>query len=75
MAKSDLVRLMIRLFGDPELFEQIRKSGWESLQAGLTQEEVDLLNTRDPEKLKKYLGADSTKILTVLHWLPNKEDK
>jgi hypothetical protein len=74
MAKSDLVNLMLRLFGDPALFEQVRKDGWASLQPGLTQEEIDLLEARDPDKLKAYLGADSAKILTILHWLPKKED-
>lgn len=75
MARSDLVNLMIRLFGDPALFEQVRKDGWGSLQAGLTQEEIDLLEARDPEKLKAYLGADSAKMVTIIHWLPKKEDK
>lgn len=73
MAKEDLKRLLIRLFGDPELHELIRQKGWEGL--GLSDDEVKLLASRDCDQIRSYLGSDSAKIVCVGYALPEKKDQ
>lgn len=72
MARDDLKRLLIQLFGDPALHEQIREKGWDGL--GLSDEEIKLLSTRDCDQLRTYLGSDSAKIVCVGYALPEKKE-
>jgi hypothetical protein len=71
MAREDLKQLLIRLFGDPALHEQVREKGWEGL--GLSDDEVKLLSQRDCDQIRAYLGADSAKIVCVGYAIPEKK--
>lgn len=68
MAKDDLKKLLIQLFGDPDLRRKIEAEGWSGF--GLSEEEIALLNERDHSKISAYLGADAAKLIIVTHWLP-----
>jgi hypothetical protein len=71
MARKDLVRLLIQLFGDPALHEEIRKNPEAALgKLGLSKKERELLASRDESAIREYLGKDSQKILIVASWLP-----
>jgi hypothetical protein len=71
MAKEDLKKVLIRLFGDPDLHEQVRKNGWEGL--GLSEQEIEMLTNRDSKALTEYLKEESVHLQAVGYWLPKKE--
>lgn len=71
MAKKDVVRLLIQLFGDPALHDEIRKNPEVALaKLGLSKKERELLASRDENAIREYLGKESQKILIVGSWLP-----
>jgi hypothetical protein len=62
MAKKDLVRLLVRLYGDPKLHERLKKDPAKVLgAAGLSAKEQALLRSADAGALREYLGAESAK--------------
>ena len=71
MSKQNLTNLLIQLFGDPALYERIRKGGWDGL--GLEPDEIKMLEDRDGDALSNYLGSDASKMVIVKYWLPKKE--
>jgi hypothetical protein len=73
MAKEDLKKLLIQLFGDPALHDQVRKNGWEGLGFNLSPDEIDMLKRRDTEALRNYLQGDAVRMTNVAPWLPTKE--
>jgi len=74
MAKKDLVRLMIQLFGDPQLHEQIRKDPAAALKKlGLTQKEIELFQSRDEKAIRAYVGREASKVTIVTNWMPGEK--
>ena len=60
MSKKNVVRLLVRLFGDPTHLEKLRKNPAATLAAaGLSPAERELLLSGSDAKIRAYLGADS----------------
>ena len=60
MSKKNVVRLLVRLSGDPAYLEQLRKSPAATLSAsGITPAERELLLSGSDAKIRAYLGTDS----------------
>ena len=71
MAKKDLVRLLIQLFGDPQLHEQIRKDPEAALgKLGLTKKEIELFQSKDEKAIRDYVGREASKMTIVTNWMP-----
>jgi len=79
MAKKDVVRLLVRLFGDPKLAERLasEKEAAKVLKnARLSAKERALLASRDPDAIRAYLGRESAKtIIKTGAALPNIKTK
>jgi len=71
MSKDNLAKVLTQLFGDPALFDRVRSQGWGGL--GLEPDEIKLLEDRDGEAIKAYLGQDASKMVIVHYWLPKKD--
>ena len=57
MAKKDVVRLLVRLFGDPKLHGKYRDDPKKVLKAaGLNRKERELLAAGDESAIREYLG-------------------
>lgn len=79
MAKKDVVRLLVRLFGDPALAERLgsEKEAAKVLKnARLSAKERALLASRDADAIRAYLGREGvqTNIKTSTE-LPNIKTK
>jgi hypothetical protein len=62
MAKSDVVRLLVRLLGDPKLAERLQKDPDGVLaRARLSAKERALLAGRDPDAIRAYLGREGAR--------------
>jgi hypothetical protein len=62
MAKKDLVRLLVRLFGDPAHLDKVKKNPAKALAAaGLSPAERDLVMSRNDAKIRAYLGSEGAK--------------
>jgi len=62
MAKKDVVRLLVRLFGDPALLERLTKDPAKALKSTkLSAKERELLASADSEAIRDYLGRDKVK--------------
>jgi hypothetical protein len=60
MSKKNVVRLLVRLFGEPAYLEKLRKNPGRTLAAaGITPAERELLLSGSDAKIRAYLGADS----------------
>ncbi len=60
MSKKNVVRLLVRLFGDPRHLEKLRRNPAATLAAaGLTPAESELVLSGSDAKIRAYLGADS----------------
>jgi hypothetical protein len=71
MAKKDLVRLLIQLFGDPQLHERIRKDPEAALgKLGLTKKEIELFQSKDEKAIRDYVGREAGKMTIVTNWMP-----
>jgi len=66
MAKKDVVRLLVRLFGDPRLQEKLAKRPAAVLKsAKLSARERELLASGDEKAIRAYLGQDTVKANVV----------
>lgn len=66
MAKKHVVRLLVRLFGDPKLHGKLRDNPKKVLKAaGLSRKERELLATGDEAAIRDYLGQESVKANVV----------
>lgn len=62
MAKKDLVRLLVNLFGDPRHLDKVKKDPAGALAAaGLSPAERELVLSRNDAKIRAYLGAEGAK--------------
>jgi len=64
MAKKDVVRLLVRLFGDPKLADRLgkKKEADKALKnARLSAKERALLASGDADAIRAYLGRESAK--------------
>ena len=62
MAKKDLVRLLVRLFGDPAHLDKVKKNPAKTLAAAsLSPAERDLVLSRNDAKIRAYLGSEGAK--------------
>jgi hypothetical protein len=60
MAKKDVVKLLVQLFGDPDHLKRIQKDPETVMDAaGLDEAENALLRSRNEAAIKSYLGADA----------------
>jgi hypothetical protein len=58
MSKKNVVRLLVRLFGDPRHLEKLKKNPEATLaQAGLTPAERELVLSGSDAKIRAYLGS------------------
>lgn len=74
MAKKDLVRLLVQLFGDPNLHDRIRKNPHAELaKLGLSKRERELILSRDEKALRTYLGKEAARLTIVIQWMPTDE--
>jgi hypothetical protein len=72
MAKKDVVRLLVRLFGSPKLHGNYRKNPDQVLTAaGLSPKERALLKSGDEKAIRAYLGTESSKANVVKSGLAN----
>lgn len=72
MAKKDVVRLLVRLFGDPKLHGKYRAEPKKVLKAaGLNRKERELLVAGDEDAIREYLGRESAKTNVVKSGLTN----
>ena len=63
MSKKNLVRLMVRLFGDPAQHDRLKKHPAKTAAAaGLSPAERDLLLSGSDAELRDYLGSDAGKV-------------
>jgi hypothetical protein len=66
MAKKDVVRLLVRLFGDPALHAKMSKDAGKVLaSAKLSPKERELVLSGDAEAIRAYLGDDTVKTNVV----------
>jgi hypothetical protein len=62
MAKKDVVRLLVRLYGDPKLAERLGKDAEKVMKAArLSAQERALLASGDAAAIQAYLGRESVK--------------
>ena len=62
MAKRDLVRLLVKLYGDPKLRERFEKDPARVIKAAkLSAKERAVLASGDPEAIRAHLGKESLK--------------
>ena len=62
MAKRDLVRLLVRLFGDPQHVDRLNRNPEKTMKAAkLSPAERKLLASGDERALRAYLGRDAAK--------------
>ena len=60
MAKRDLVKLLVGLYGDPKLKARLEKNASRTMKAArLSAREQELLASGDAAKLREYLGKDT----------------
>jgi len=72
MAKKDVVRLLVRLFGDPKLHGKYRAAPDKVLKAaGLNKKERTLLASGDEAAIRDYLGRAAAKTNVVKSGLTN----
>ncbi len=72
MARKHVVRLLVRLFGDPKLHGKYRKDPKKVLKAaGLNPKERDLLASGDEAAIREYLGRETAKTNVVKSGLTN----
>jgi hypothetical protein len=72
MAKRDVVRFLVRLFGDPVHHGRYRKQPDRVMKAaGLSPSERDLLASGDAAAIRAYLGKESAKTNVVKSGLTN----
>ena len=63
MSKKNVVKLLVRLFGDPAHLEKVRRSPAKTLAAaGLTPTERELVLSGNPARLRAYLGAEARRV-------------
>lgn len=63
MSKKNVVKLLVRLFGDPAHLAKLRKSPAKTLAAaGLTPAERELVLSGNPARLRAYLGAEAERV-------------
>ena len=62
MAKKDLVKLLVRLYGDPKLKERFEKDPAKVMKAAkLSAKEREVLASADAEKIRAHLGKEFVK--------------
>jgi hypothetical protein len=60
MAKKDLIRLFVRLYGDPRLREKLARDPEGTLKAaGLSKKERELVSRRRGKAITEYLGDEA----------------
>jgi len=72
MAKKDVVRLLVRLFGDPKLQDRMAANAAGVLKtAKLSAKERALILSGDHRAIQAYLGSDAVKANVVKTQLKN----
>jgi hypothetical protein len=62
MAKRDVVRLLVRLYGDPRLQEKLARDTEKTMKAArLSKKERELLASGDVKAIGRYLGKAAAK--------------
>ena len=62
MAKRDLVKLLVKLYGDPKLRQRLEKDAKKTMKAAkLSAKEREILASGDAARLREYLGKEQLK--------------
>ena len=66
MAKRDLVKLLVRLYGDPKLAERMKKNPKAVMKAAkLSAADQEILSSGDEANIRGYLGKEAAKSIIV----------
>ncbi len=70
MAKRDLVKLLVRLYGEPKVKARFEKDARKTMKgAKLSAKEQELLASGDEKAIREYLGQDAAKAAIIKSFL------